>query len=229
MPHRPPPRNELLASLPAKAYQRAAAKLEPVSLSAGEVLCESDAPLRYVYFPNYALVSLVSDASSQVELGLVGREGMVGSPLAAGIQVMPLRALVQAKGDALRMPAAAFSREVERNAALQRRALRYAFVSIATAMQIAACNFSHHLEARIARWLLLRRDRLSTSTFVLTQDLLAQLLGTRRAAVNRAVNAMQRGRLISYRRGMIRIVDVEALRIVSCGCYERIRRLAQAK
>ncbi len=229
MAHRPLPRNELLASLPAKAYQRAAAKLEPVSLAAGEVLCEADALLRYVYFPNDALVSLVSDASSQVELGLIGREGMVGSALAAGLQAMPLRAQVHAKGGALRMPAAAFVRELERNSALQRQASRYAVVSLATAMQIAACNFSHHLEARIARWLLMRRDRLSTSTFVLTQDLLAQFLGTRRAAVNRAVNAMQRGRLVSYRRGMIRIVDVEALRIVSCGCYERIRRLAQAK
>ena len=226
MPHRSQPRNELLASLPAKAWQRVQARLEPVSLAAGELLCDSDAPLRYVYFPDAALVSLVSDAPGQVELGLVGREGMIGSPLAAGLHAMPLRAVVHVKGSALRMAAAEFGRELAGTPALQREVARHAVVSVAIAMQIAVCNFSHHLEARIARWLLMRRERLSTSTFVLTQDLLAQLLGTRRAAVNRAVSAMQRGRLITYGRGMIRIVDLEALRLVSCGCYEKIRRLS---
>ncbi|MEA3194871.1 MAG: hypothetical protein QOD26_3204 [Betaproteobacteria bacterium] len=222
---RRPPSNHLLAALPAKDYQRLQSRGETVSLRMGEALYEPETSPQYVYFPNDSLVSLiaVSDGRNRVEVGLVGREGMVGSVLALGMHHIPLRAVVQARGSALRMPAMAFVAELERSRPLRREALRYVYVTMVTAMQIAACNSAHHLEARLARRLLMTRDRLSTNTFALTQDMLAQVLGARRATVSRAAAALQGGKLISYQRGMMRILDAEALRMVSCGCYEIIR------
>lgn len=219
------PSNHLLAALSAREYQRLQPRLEPVSLRIGEVLDEPGAVSRHVWFPNDALVSLVavSNGRNRVEVGLVGREGMVGCLLALGVPSSPVRAVVQARGGALRMGAQAFLAELERNRSLRREALRYAYQTTATAMQIAACNSAHHLEARLARRLLMTRDRLSTNTFALTQDMLAQVLGARRATVSRAATALQTGKLISYQRGVLRILDGEALRMVSCGCYEIIR------
>ena len=220
------PSNHLLAALAARDYQRLQPHLEPVSLRMGEVLCEAGAASQHVYFPTDSLVSLVavSDGRNRLEVGLVGREGMVGGMLALGVPVSPVRALVQVRGSALRMPAAAFSAGLERNRSLRSEALRYAYVTMATAMQIAACTSAHHFEARLARRLLMTRDRLSTSTFPLTQEMLAQVLGARRATVSRAAAVLQNGRLIAYSRGMMRILDAEALRMVSCGCYEIIRK-----
>ena len=213
-----PPSNHLLAALPAKDYQRLQSRGETVSLRMGEVLYEPETSPQYVYFPNDALVSLVAvtDGGNRVEVGLVSREGMVGCVLALGVQHTPVRAVVQARGGALRIPAAAFIAELERSRPLRRETLRYAYVTMATAMQIAACNSAHHLEARLARRLLMTRDRLSTNTFVLTQDMLAQILGSRRATVSRAATALQNGKLITYKRGVLRILDAEALRMVSC-------------
>jgi CRP-like cAMP-binding protein len=221
-----PPSNHLLAALPARDYQRLQSKLEPVTLRIGEVLDEPGAASRHVWFPVDTLVSLiaVSDGRDRVEVGLVGREGMVGCSLALGVPGSPVRAVVQARGSALRMPADAFVAEVGRDRALRGEALRYAYLTLATAMQIAACNSAHHLEARLARRLLMTRDRLSTNTFAITQEMLAHVLGARRATVSRAATALQSGRLITYTRGMMRILDGDALRIVSCGCYEIIRR-----
>jgi CRP-like cAMP-binding protein len=219
------PSNHLLAALPARDYQRLQPRLEAVSLRAGEVLDEPGVASRHVYFPNDALVSLMamSDGRNRVEVGLVGREGMVGCLLALGVPSSPVRAVVQARGGALRMAAEAFVAEIERNRPLRREALRYAHFTTATAMQIAACNSAHHLEARLARRLLMTRDRLSTNTFALTQDMLAEVLGARRATVSRAATALQNGKLIRYQRGVMRILDAEALRMVSCGCYEIVR------
>ena len=220
-----PPSNHLLAALSARDYHRLQPRLETVSLRMGEVLDEPGAASRHVYFPNDALISLlaVSNGRNRVEVGLVGREGMVGCLLALGVASSPVRAMVQARGGAVRMGAAAFLAEVERNGSLRREALRYTYATTATAMQIAACNSAHHLEARLARRLLMTRDRLSTTTFAVTQDMLAQVLGARRATVSRAATALQNGKLIRYQRGVMRILDVEALRMVSCGCYEIIR------
>jgi|SRR5882672_3390913 len=219
------PSNHLLAALSGRDYQRLQPRLEAVSLRTGETLDEPGAASRHVYFPNDTLISLiaVSDGRDRVEVGLVGREGMVGCLLALGVPSSPVRAVVQVRGSALRMPAAAFVAEVERNRPLRREALCYAHLTAATAMQIAACNSAHHLEARLARRLLMTRDRLSTNTFALTQDMLAQVLGARRATVSRAAATLQNGKLISYQRGVVRILDIDALRIVSCSCYEIIR------
>ena len=219
------PSNQLLAALPANLYRRLQSRLDAVSLRIGEVLHEPGTALQHVYFPSDCLVSFVavSDGRNRVEVGLAGREGMAGFTLALGVAETPVRAVVQARGSALRMSATAFVAELERNRSLRHEVLRYAYVAMATATQIAACNSAHHVEARLARRLLMTRDRLSSNTFVLTQEALAQALGSRRATVSRAATALQNGKLITYRRGVLRIVDAEALRMVSCGCYEIIR------
>lgn len=210
--------------MPANVYRRLQPRLEPVALRVDDVLFESGAPLRHVYFPSDCLVSLVAgDSRNRVEVGLVGREGLVGFALALGVETALLRAVVQARGSALRMSASAFAAEMDRNRSLRHEALRYVALAMATATQIAACNSAHHVEARLARRLLMTRDRLSSNTFVLTQEALAQALGSRRATVSRAATALQAGKLISYQRGVIRILDAEALRMVSCACYEIIR------
>jgi CRP-like cAMP-binding protein len=219
------PSNHLLAALQANVYRRLGPRLESVSLRIGDVLFEARAPLQYAWFPSDCLVSLVAatDGRNRVEVGLVGREGLVGFALALGVDAASAGAVVQARGTALRMKAADFVAELERNRSLRHEVLRYVSVAMATAAQIAACNSAHHLEARLARRLLMTRDRLSTNTFALTQEALAQALGSRRATVSRAATSLQAGRLITYPRGVIRILDAEALRMVSCSCYETIR------
>ena len=176
------------------------------------------------------MVSLVVEAEGAdgLEVGLIGREGMVGVAIALGIPESPARAIVQAKGTAIRIPAAEFARAVAGNAALRAEAHRYAYVSMAVAMIIAACNNKHTLESRLARWLLMTRDCLSTSTFEITQKVLAQMLGVRRPSVNATATQLQRRGLIDYRRGVLRLLDIEGLRETSCSCYARVARLYAA-
>ena len=201
--------------------------LEPVPFELGATLYEAGASPKYVYFPGDSMVSLIgmTHERNRLEVGLVGREGMVGSSLALGAMVSPTGALVQGAGSAMRMLASEFSRSIERTPDFRREVLRCAGVQMATAMQIAACNNAHALQPRLARWLLMCRDRVGTTRFAMTQDFLAQMLGTRRASVNAAAGALQRARLITYSRGKITIRDLDGLRAASCSCYERIRRL----
>lgn len=203
------------------------AGLERVPLELGVTLYEAGTSPRHVYFPNDSMVSLIGMTleRSRLEVGMVGREGMVGCSLALGAALSPTGALVQGEGSAMRMGAADFARELGRNPALRREALRCASSQMATAMQIAACNNAHLLQPRLARWLLMTRDRLATNRFAMTQDFLAQMLGTRRATVNAAAGALQRAGLVLYSRGVITIRDLDGLRAAACSCYERIRRL----
>lgn len=222
-----PPANYVLASLPRAAYRRMFHMLERVPFDLGEVLCEAGTSPRHVYFPNDSMVSLISmtQEGNRLEVGVVGREGMVGFSLALGAGPSPARALVQGAGSAMRMGAADFTRELVRNPALRREVLRSAGVQMATAMQVAACNNAHMLQPRLARWLLMTRDRLATNRFAITQDVLAQMLGTRRSTVNIGAGALQRAGLITYTRGILLIVDRERLLAAACSCYESIRRL----
>jgi CRP-like cAMP-binding protein len=221
------PANNLLAALPREVYRRILAKLEPVSLDMGVTLYEAGTSPRYVYFPNDSMVSLiaVTQERHRLEVGLVGREGMVGCCFALGVIVSPTGALVQGAGSAMRMLSADFSRDVERNPAFRGEVLRCAGAQMATAMQIATCNNAHPLQPRLARWLLMYRDRLSTTRFAMTQDFLSRMLGARRATVNLAAGALQRAKLIAYSRGKITIRDLDGLRAAACSCYEDIRRL----
>lgn len=203
------------------------ARLERVKFELGTTLYEAGTSPRHVYFPNDSMVSLIGMTRERnpLEVGLVGREGMVGCNLALGVAVSPTSALVQGAGSAMRMKAADFAREMQSNPALRRKVLRSAGTQMATAMQIAACNNAHMLQPRLARWLLMSRDRLATDRFAMTQDFLAKMLGTRRATVNAAAGALQRAALITYKRGVLVITDRDRLRAAACSCYEGIRRL----
>jgi CRP-like cAMP-binding protein len=150
---------------------------------------------------------------------------MVGAALALGRRRSPVRALMQGSGSAIRMNAERFLRELKRDASLQRLLDRCVYVSMATAMQIAACNKAHVLAARLARWLLMVRDRLGRDEFFLIQEFLAEMLGVRRAGVTEAASDLQRRKLIHYSRGTIRILEPDALRAASCACYGAIRKL----
>jgi CRP-like cAMP-binding protein len=214
--------NSLLAALPRRHYARIRAALERVDLTFGEVLYEPGEIIRHVYFPNDSLVSLLTvvDGHFALEVGLVGREGMVGIPLALGVGVASVRALVQGSGTAMRMDAARFRREFPRSLPLQRQVHRYTHVLMAQVSRTAACNRFHVVESRLARWLLMTRDRVQSGQFRLTQEFLAHMLGVRRVGVTQAAGDLQRRKLISYSRGTIRILNHEGLRAASCGCYE---------
>ncbi|MGH8642841.1 MAG: Crp/Fnr family transcriptional regulator [Burkholderiales bacterium] len=224
MPASIPAANSLLAALPARQYRRLLANLEPVALTFGEVLYDPGQPIRHVYFPSDSLVSLLTlvDGRLALEVGLVGREGMVGIPLALGVGVTSVRALVQGAGTALRMESARFRRELPRCASLRRELHRYAHVLMAQITQTAACNRFHVVKARLARWLLMTRDRVRSDQFRLTQEFLAHMLGVRRVGVTDAAGALQERELISYRRGHIRILDGIGLQAAACRCYERV-------
>ncbi|HVQ62663.1 MAG TPA: helix-turn-helix domain-containing protein [Burkholderiales bacterium] len=219
--------NSLLASLPQKDYRRLLADLDSVTLTYGEVLYEPGDPIRHVYFPSDCVVTLLTTVEGRhaLEVGLVGREGMVGISIALGMNASPARAVVQGTGTALRMQAALFRKEFLQNPLLQGQVLRYAHAKLVEARQTAACNRFHAMEERLARWLLMTRDRARSNHFLLTQAFLANQLGVRRVAVTQAASTLQKHRLISYSRGKITILDRKGLEAASCGCYKVIKDL----
>lgn len=219
--------NSLLAALPQAEYQRLLAGLQPVTLTFGEVLYEPGAPIRHAYFPINCLVSLLTTVKGHraLEVGLVGHEGMVGIALALGIDVSPARALVQASGTAMRMEAARFRNEFLQSIALQQAVYRYTHALMAQISQIAACNQFHSLEERLARWLLMTRDRVGSNGFRLTHELLAGLLGVRRVGVTMAAGVLQKRKLIECGRGEITILDRKRLSAAACECYQIIKRI----
>jgi CRP-like cAMP-binding protein len=223
--HAERPANSLLAALPRTAYRALLPRLTPVTLVFGDVLYEPGATIPDVYFPDRSIVSLLTvvDGHAALEVGLVGREGMVGIPLALGVGVSPVRALVQGAGSALQMSAARFRKAFGDSPALQRALHRYAHALMAQITQTAACNRFHRVDARLARWLLMTRDRACSAEFHLTHEFLAHMLGVRRVGVTEAASALQERGLIDYRRGNIRILDHAALEAASCSCYAPIR------
>jgi CRP-like cAMP-binding protein len=214
-------RNGLLAALPRACYEELLPALVPVELVFGDILYEPGKPMRDVYFPVNCLVSLLTlvEGHLALEVGMVGREGMVGVALALGIKESPMRALVQGGGPALRMGAARFGRELGRSAPLRRGIDRYIHALMAQISQTAGCNRFHHVEARLARWLLMTRDRMGTPRFRMTQDFLATMLGVRRVGVTESAGALQRRKLIEYHRGGIHILDERGLEAAACSCY----------
>ena len=206
------------------------AALERVQLKFGDVLYQPGDIARHVYFPNDSLVSLLVavEGNGALEVGMVGREGMVGIPLALGKPTSPVRVLVQGGGSAMRMSGKRLARELKNDGGLKQQLDRCLYVSMITAMQIAACNQSHVLAQRLARWLLMVRDRVGRNEFPLTQDFLARMLGVRRAGVTEAAVSLQRRGLITYTRGRIRILNVVGVRAASCACYQVIRKVESA-
>jgi CRP-like cAMP-binding protein len=196
-----------------------------VELSVGDVLCGSGDRLRHVYFPTGSYISLVMpvSASASLEVGLVGREGMFGIPLALGVDLSPVSAVVQGAGPALQMNADCFCRELEFSQALRGGISRYVFVCLHQLAQRAACTRFHVVEARLARWLLMTQDRAHGDTFNVTHEVLAFMLGVRRVGITKAATSLQKRRLIHYARGKITVVDRRGLRAASCACYHADR------
>lgn len=213
--------NLLLASLPRKEYLKLLPQLSPVDLIFDDVLYEPKQPIRYVYFPCASLVSLLSivEGHLALEVGMVGREGMVGIPLVLGIKTSPVRALVQGGGSALRMSAASLQKALKLSPQLHRALFGYIHMLMAQISRTAACNRFHVVEARLARWLLMTRDRLGAGEFRMTQEFLSHMLGVRREGVTEAASAFQRRKVIEYSRGNIRIMDHGALESAACSCY----------
>lgn len=215
--------NGLLAALPRRDFLRLLSGLEPVTLTFGEVLQESGQPIRHVYFPSDALVSLISlvDVRSTLEIAAVGREGMVGIPLALGSEVSSLRALVMVGGAAIRMESERFLRVFVRCIPLQRELLRYTHLLMVKITQTAACSRFHFVEAQLACRLLMIRDHLQSDRFRLTQECLADMLGVRRVGITNAAHALKQRKLIYYNRGNIVILNRRGLEAASCSCYRR--------
>ena len=217
--------NSLLAALPRKSYLRLLSGLAPVELVFGDVLYEAGDTIRDVYFPSHSLVSLLTlvEGHLALEVGLVGREGMVGFPLALGVDVSPVRALVQGAGAALKMNATRFRSEFKASLPLQRELQRYVHVMMVQIAQTAGCNRFHVVEARLARWLLMTRDRVRSGQFRMTHEFLSHMLGVRRVGVTEAASALQRRKLIEYSRGSISILDDRGLEAACCSCYRVVR------
>lgn len=228
--NRLPASNKLLAALPRAEYRRVLASLEPITLAFGEVLYEPGDAIRYVYFPNDALVSLLTlvDPPLALEVGMVGHEGLVGISLALGVSQSPVRALVQSAGTAMRMKAAPFRKVLRHSLSLQRQAGLYAHELMIQIAQTAACNRFHVVEARLARWLLMTRDRVGSDHFHLTHEFIGHMLGVRRVGVTNAAHALKQRGLIDYSRGNIDIIDGAGLETSACSCYRRARDSYQA-
>jgi CRP-like cAMP-binding protein len=217
--------NGLLAALPRKDYKSMFAGLEPVTLTLGEVLYEPGDTISHVYFPSASLVSLLTlaDGHLALEVGIVGRDGMVGIPLVLGHTTSSVRALVQGEGAALRMKAGIFLKLFRLSPPLQRELYLYIHALMAQISQTAACNRFHVVESRLARWLLMTHDRVQRDEFCMTQEFLGHMLGVRRVGVTKAAQALQKNNLIKYSRGNITLLDRTGLEAAACGCYKIVK------
>lgn len=221
-PAKHPPSNRLLATLPEKDRRRLLAGCTTVDLVFGEIISRAGDRIEQVYFPLDSFISLVApiDGHPGLEVGMVGNEGMLGITLTLGVDISPLHALVQGSGQALRMDAALFRRELKNCPALERELKLYNFVLMCQLAQTAACTRFHVVEARLARWLLMTQDRMHKDAFHLTHDFLGHMLGVRRVGVTKAATALQKQALIQYNRGDISILDRTGLEAASCACYQ---------
>jgi CRP-like cAMP-binding protein len=214
--------NHLIELLPRKDRVSLLAVCEPVQLVLSEVLCQPGTRTRHVYFPTDGFISLVArlDGHRQLEVGMVGREGMVGAQLALGVMTAPLQALVQGPGAAWRIEVRAFRHQLASSAALRGRLDRYVYLLLTQLAVSATCLRFHLIGPRLARWLLMSQDRAHADDFRVTQQFLAYMLGVRRVGVTTAAVALQRKGLIDYHRGELTVLDRRGLEAVACSCYE---------
>ncbi len=225
------PQNHLIERLPRRDRQRLLALCKPAPLVLSDVLYQPGQPMRHVYFPTEGFVSLVTliDGSPGLEVGMVGSEGMVGAPLALGVAAAPLRAVVQGAGQAWRLAAPAFRRELTRSPALQRVLHKYLYVLMAQLSEAAGCVHFHEIGPRLARWLLMSDDRNTSDTPIqLTHEFLAYMLGVRRVGITDAAGVFRQQGLIEYHRGALTVLNRSGLEAAACGCYAADRRVYQA-
>lgn len=194
---------------------------ERVDLVLHETLAEPGETIRNVYFPLGSFISLLTPMGGKdtLEVALAGNEGMYGAPVALGVDISPLHALVQGGGSALQMGTPAFRREVARMPALRSAIDRYIYVLMTQLTQTAGCNRFHVVEQRVARWLLMTADRAHSPSFHITHEFLAHMLGVRRVGITKAAGALQKRKLIRYTRGNVTILDRKGLERASCACY----------
>ena len=220
-----PSNNRLLAALPIEEYDRMFPKLEKVALNYEENIYQRNDEIRYVYFPICGIISLLTSVEddSMLEVGLIGKEGMVGIALFLGVKTSNIQAVVQGNGSAMRMNAEDFISECENGGALPRILQRFLHSRLSQVSQSAACYRFHPIESRLARWLLMTSDRMDTDEFLITQEFLSNMLGVRREAVNKSAVALQQESLISYSRGHISIINRQGLEKATCLCYGIIK------
>ncbi|WP_404367386.1 Crp/Fnr family transcriptional regulator [Marinobacter sp.] len=221
-----PEHNRILASLPADVRERIFPHLEEIPMPLGKVLYESGDTMRHVYFPTNCIVSLlyVMENGASAEISVVGNEGLVGVSLFMGGKSTSSRAAVQSGGNGYRLLGHRLVDEFDRHGELMTLVLRYTQALITQMAQTAVCNRHHSIDQQLCRWLLLSLDRLGTNHLVMTQELIANMLGVRREGVTEAAGKLQDLGVIEYRRGHIKVVDRPKLETLSCECYAVVKK-----
>jgi CRP-like cAMP-binding protein len=217
--------NRILSALPAGEYETLLPHLEHVELPIGVTLYMPDEPIRYVYFPNSGMLSLVSmtNEGEMIEIGMVSNEGMAGVPIIFGIDRVPYQVEVQIEGYGLKLKAEVLKEAFNDRGVIHTLLLRYAYLLIAQITQSAVCNRFHTVRERLCKWLLVARDRVKSNEFTLTQEDLSEMIGSHRPNVTVAARALQKAGLIRYRRGKITILDPAGLENSACECYGVMR------
>ena len=219
-------RNSLLAALLATEYRRLLPRLEHLTLKRGAIVYRADQEIEHVYFPEEAVIAMVdtTDDGRTIEVGVIGREGIVGINIFLGGVITPDKAIVQLPGGAMRMKARDLRKEVRFGSPLQRLLLDYTRTFLAVISQSVACSQHHSVEQRLARWLLTMNDYAGSREFLMVQESIAAMLGVRRVSITDAAGKFQAAALIAYRRGRVSILDKPGLEKQSCECYRFIRR-----
>lgn len=225
LPHSPN-QNHILAALPTEEFERLAKHLELVAMPLGHILYEPGGQLQHAYFPTTAIVSLhyVTESGASSEMAGVGNEGVVGISLFMGGDTTPSSAVVQTAGHGYRLERSLLKEEFNRGRLMHRLLLRYTQALITQMNQTAACNRHHSLEQQLCRWLLLTLDRLPSNELVMTQELVASMLGVRREGITEAAGNLQRAGLIRYRRGHIAVLERSGLEAAACECYAVVKK-----
>ena len=220
-----PNQNHLLAALPPAEFERLAGHLEPAPMPLGRILFEPGGQLEHAYFPTTAIVSLhyVMESGASAETAGVGNEGVVGISLFMGGDTTPSSAVVKTAGHAYRLESSLLKREFSRGGLMQRLLLRYTQALMTQMTQTAACNRHHSVEQQLSRWLLTTLDRASSLDLVMTQDLVASMIGVRREGITEAAGRLQHAGLIRYRRGHIAVIDRSGLETRVCECYAVVK------
>jgi len=221
-----PKQNHLLAALPVDVFARLLPALEPISMRLGDVLYESGGQLSYVYFPTSAIVSIhhVMENGASAEIAGVGNEGVLGISLFMGGNNMPSLATVQTAGQGYRLKGTLMMAEFNRAGPMMRLLLRYTQALMTQMSQTAVCNRHHSVEQQLCRWLLLTLDRLPSNELIMTQELIAGMIGVRREGITEAAGNLQRAGLISYRRGHITVLNRTGLEQLTCECYNVVKK-----